>query len=139
VVLAAAGCGCARSDRLPLIPVGGVVTLDGKPLGGAAIGFAPIGTTPGNGASGRTDKDGKYELTASYRGKGVPPGEYRVVVTKLVMPDGSEVAVGPSLIPLEARGKQIVPARYSNLMRTELKATVHNGDNRFDFTLSSKP
>ena len=58
--------GCSKSS---LIPVTGTVTLDGKPLDGAAISFvpavapdsdtAPAGQTPAN---GQTDASGKFTM-----------------------------------------------------------------------------
>ena len=39
-------------------------------------------------------------------------GEYRVVITKMVMPDGSDFL--PSAVPpIDSPAKQVLPAKYS--------------------------
>ena len=63
LVVASLAIGCNRGPAPPkLVPVHGTVTLDGKPLPGAAVTFVPVGNTQGTGASGYTDQDGKYEV-----------------------------------------------------------------------------
>ena len=69
---AVAGCSGAAAHQPKLFPVSGIVTLDGKPLSGVVVEFIPTGSTHGNGAAGRTDKAGKYELTAARGGKARP-------------------------------------------------------------------
>src|SRR5438309_11878761 len=86
VVLLAAG-GCADKDAFPLVPVSGRITLDGQPLAGASVFFKPQGKTPGFGAHGSTDADGRYVLTAARLNKpGTAIGEYTVAISKRVMP-----------------------------------------------------
>jgi hypothetical protein len=83
--------GCAKDPNQPqLVPMTGKVTLDDQPLAGALITFIPIGATRGSGATGQTGPDGVYQLTSTRGGAGVVPGEYRVVISKPVMPDGSD-------------------------------------------------
>ena len=59
-------------DDMPeLAEASGTVTMDGKPLVGASVSFAP--TSGNRGASGRTDEQGKFFL--SYGGNdGCPLG-----------------------------------------------------------------
>ena len=59
----------------------GTVTLQGKPVAGAAITFVPTGEE-GEAASAITDSEGKYALTTWEAGDGARPGEYRVKVSK---------------------------------------------------------
>ena len=139
LAVAAAGCGGAASNRPKLVPVGGIVTLDGKPLSGVVVEFIPTGSTHGNGASGRTDKAGRYELTAARWGKGAPVGEYRVVLVKLAMPDGSDFPIGSGLTPVNAHARQVLPAKYSEPTQTVLRATVRDGGNTIAFPITSKP
>src|SRR5687767_7103434 len=72
---------CSNSSRPPTYPVTGIVTLQGKPVAGAAITFVP---TAGDGvaASAITDSEGKYALTTWEAGDGARTGEYRVKVSK---------------------------------------------------------
>jgi len=55
------GCGGSTST-VATVPVTGTVTLDGKPVEGAAVSFAPK-TKGCRAAFGRTDASGKFKLT----------------------------------------------------------------------------
>jgi autotransporter-associated beta strand protein len=137
LVLAIAGCG-GRSGEPKLMPVAGTVTLDGKSLSGVTISFVPEGETHGNGG-GYTGNDGTYQLVAACGGKGVPVGEYRVVATKLVTPDGSDFRFGDKAGVVEGLARQILPIKYRNAQQSVLTATVRDGKNKIDFALSSAP
>jgi hypothetical protein len=139
LMVVVAGCG-GNTPVLPkLMPVGGTVTLDGKPLSGAAVTFIPTGSTRGIGANGHTDKAGKYEIVTNRGGKGTPEGTYKVLIAKLVMPDGSDFPVNSNIAPIDSPARQILPAFYSEVHQTVLAATVQEGPNSIDFPLSSKP
>jgi hypothetical protein len=64
--------GCGPSEKpapTGLVPFSGTVTMDGKPIGGAAVTLIPA--TPGAGlldASGTTDDSGKVRRRPSGRG-----------------------------------------------------------------------
>lgn len=79
-VVALVGCG----DGLNVVPVSGVVTLGGAPLGGASINTQPIGQgtrTPGPGSFGRTDAQGHFELElVKPARKGAIVGQHRVMI-----------------------------------------------------------
>lgn len=76
-----AGCG----ERLPVAPVSGSITLDGKPLTGASITTQPIGmgsSDPGPGSFGRTDAEGRFELELVMPAiPGAIIGEHRVMIS----------------------------------------------------------
>ena len=135
LVVVAVGCG--RDPNLPpLVPVKGTITLDGKPLVAALVEFIPVGTTRGNGGTGFTDAEGKYELRAPKGDQGVPVGEYRVRLSKLVMPDGSPYSAESGLAPMDSDAKEVLPPRYCDFDQTVLKATVpEGGDDSLDFQL----
>jgi hypothetical protein len=119
--------GCNRDSGAPkLVPVQGTITLDGKPLPRAAITFVPIGNTEGSGASGDSDKDGKYEVLDRRGEKGVPVGEYNVSIVK-PLPGGSEDSRGGAAA-LMAPSRIVVQ-----------KATVPAGGGTLDFPLKSRP
>src|SRR5262245_34491084 len=82
--------GCKDSDTGDLVPVTGTVTLDGKDLANAVLRFEPTGETKGQGGIGVTDASGKFAIKGRNGKEGVPPGTYKVVISKLVMPDGSD-------------------------------------------------
>jgi hypothetical protein len=78
MVLVVVGCG----DGPTLVPVAGVVTLDGKPLEGATLSFVPAPgnavSTPGSDATGPT---GNFKMSFNGR-SGLAPGKYAVMLSK---------------------------------------------------------
>ena len=86
------------------------MTLDGQPLEDAVVCFHPIGTTRGTEAFGRTDANGHYALKSRHLGEGTPVGEYRVIIGKIVMPDGSPLPDSKDFDPMTTRGPRN-PAR----------------------------
>jgi hypothetical protein len=118
-----AGC---NSEKLPgLGTVTGTVTMDGKPVPDAMISFEP--TTPGMSAAlGKTEANGNYELYYSRGHKGAPLGENIVKITTFGETgdeDNRQVR------------KETVPTKYN--VKSELKADVKRGSNKFDFDLKS--
>src|SRR5262249_27200888 len=74
--------GCAGEK---VVPVSGLITLDGKPLANAYVTFQPIGRSgspnPGPGSSGKTDAQGRYTLQVVGRpDKGAVVGTHRVQI-----------------------------------------------------------
>lgn len=149
--LAILGCNQGGSS-LGTIPVSGVVTLDGQPVEGAVVAFAPTSTT-GRAASGVTDASGRYQLTTQDPGDGALPGSYAVTISK--SDAGSTPAIDPSLTPeeatraaMEARDaasdagtdpvvKDLLPAKYKTASESGLKAEVAAGKGEFNFDLKS--
>lgn len=136
VVLALAGCGGAKSEKPEkLAPVNGMVTLDGKPLTMAAMTFLPDGETKGIAGVAYTGEDGKFE--AKWRTEtGIPPGSYKVVVSRLGLPDGSPVPPGQSAADVGAI--ETVPPRFSDAAQTKLALTVPDTGLTQTFDLKSK-
>ena len=111
LVLASA-VGCSSE----FVPVSGVVTLDGKPYGKAAVSFQPIGTEdnpyPGRGSSAYTDENGRFELISD-NNQGAIAGKQLVRITTrfdqiagepgVGSPDGTPVIQSRDPIPLEWR------------------------------------
>lgn len=127
-LLLLAGCG----GGLPVVPVTGVVKLDGAPVAEAGVGFYP---EKGPGVSGRTNKEGKFTLeTANLAGALV--GKYRVSVNKVKFS-----GVGPDEQPQPGglKTEYLVPQKYSDPNTSGLTAEVGAGKNDFTFELSSKP
>lgn len=126
-LLVAAGC----SRSLELIPVTGIVTLDGKPVEDAAVLFMPMAGGPA--ASGTTDAQGRFQLS-SVNQSGVVPGEHQVTITKQTM-----LGITPDGLP-DAGGIRIqwhVPEKYSRPETSGLKANVDPSQGEFRFSLSS--
>lgn len=107
-ILLIAQSGCSESGP-PLGVVSGTVTLDGAPLAGAAIVFAPKAQAVDAGSSsGKTGMDGKYTLEFGSSRKGAYLGDHSVIV------------------------------EHKNHFQTDLTATVKEGKNSIDFSLTSK-
>ncbi|MEW4563322.1 carboxypeptidase-like regulatory domain-containing protein [Bremerella sp. JC770] len=129
--------GCAGpSDQPDLGQVRGTVTLDGEPLSNVVVVFQPDVGRP---ASGRTDADGKYELTYIRSTRGTKIGHNRVEIAPSEEEDAAGEDAGEVDTPMSRRRKRArkpkVPYRYNT--RSELEADVKPGDNTFDFELES--
>lgn len=133
--------GCSRTgDRPELGQVTGTITMDDKPLYGTTVVFYPDKGRP---ARGRTDFDGKYELTYIRKTPGTKIGHNRVEIAPNeeeeedfdVRGDAGENTGDAK--PSSKSEKVKVPARYNT--KSELQADVKPGKNVFDFKLDSKP
>lgn len=142
-LISLAGCGGSSGPKLPKpVKVNGVVALDSQPVGNAIVFFAPEGGSQmGNGASGVTDDKGVYELvTAAGKVKqpGAIPGSYRVFISRLVDREGKAVAPNADVAPANMGAVESLPPRYSDLMQTELRASVSQEGGKFDFSITSR-
>ena len=131
--------GCKKGP--PVVPVTGVVTLEGEPLEGANVNFIPSAEN-GLEGFGKTDASGKFVLSNQIEpDAGVLPGEYKVTVRKAVEKwDGKSYKDVPGGEPIkDSKAVESIARRYSSLSNTELKATVtKDGENKFTFELKKK-
>ena len=147
--------GCSNSDSR-YTKVEGTVTYNQQPMEGANVTFLPVSAGENNEpAAGRTDAGGKFSLTSSKAvkgGSGILPGEYVVLVSKVVLPpdpDGEAFEQGTityeelldrrvkTAASREAAAKNVLPEKYSQRDKTDLKATVVSGKNSpFTFDLT---
>ena len=118
--------GCGGGERTS--PVEGDVSLDGKPLAGAAIQFVPQGK--GRDATGETDKDGHFVMSTFQPRDGAAPGSYKVVISP---PVGSADAAkyGTAEEAMSAAAKQSTkkvtsafPQKYTRPDQTPLTQDV---------------
>ncbi len=133
VVFFLAGCG-GGSDQPDLGLVTGTVTLDGAPLTNTAIMFSPVDGRP---ALGKTDAQGKYELTYIRDTKGCKVGKCKVEIGNLEGEDEEVGADGEQTTdskPANSK-KPRIPSKYNT--KTELEANVKPGENTFNFDLKS--
>lgn len=142
--LSLAGCGGGSSGpKLPdPVKVNGVVVLDSQPLSDATVYFVPEGGKEmGTGATGLTNASGSFELI-TMKGKskqsGAIPGKYRVSISRLVGPDGKAIAPNADVPPANLGAVESLPPRFSDVMMTELKASVTEQGGKFDFNISSQ-
>ncbi len=141
LMLSVAGGCSSKAQGPPLVPAEGTVTLDGKPLPAAEVLFEPRGQTRGQAVFGRTDASGKFALASpDGKRKGAAVGSYRVLINKLVKPDGSDFVPDPNQGPMDTGGfRELLPPAYSDLGQSQLSAEVPDGGTKaLEFKLSSK-
>lgn len=128
--------GCGGGGGGPAIPVNGVVTMDDKPFDGAAVTF--YAETGGMGGSARTGSDGKFViLGGDGKSKGLPPGKYKVTVSKMA---GGPVTDEPPIAAVtEGEIKADLPPIYSNPAQTKLSYSVTGDGKPIEIKLESKP
>lgn len=121
--------GCGRVDGPQVADVSGTVTLDGQPLPGVNIQFAPDG--PGGSPSfGGTNQNGQYRLLFSPTKAGAMLGKHRVEITARETPRDED---GELLLNV----KQVkLPKKYTK--PGALTAEVQPGSNVINFDLLSK-
>lgn len=119
----------------PVKPVSGKVTFNGMPMEGVVISFIPR-AEGGTMTVGQTSSDGRYTL--SYLGMtGCAPGEYQVVFSYKITPDGKLVTLpmqSALVMPKEAtQAIERMPKEYGPGNKT-LTATVtaEGGEINFD-------
>jgi len=132
LLVTAAGCGQAPYQ---VAPVSGRVTLNGQPLVGAHIHFAPIGTlerNPGPTSQGLTDADGRFTLRLDNPPEpGAVVGRSRVFVTA-----GGAAPAGPQPDGGAKRSREMLPARYNRETVLEFDVPA-GGTDRADFALTA--
>ena len=115
--------------------------MDGKPLAATIVVFSPDNGRP---ARGRTDAEGKYELTYIGETRGAKIGHHRVEIapneegedeSEIEAATAGESTATPTS-PVKPE-KIKVPARYNT--NSVLEADVKAGENVLDFKLESQP
>jgi hypothetical protein len=134
------GCGGGPT----LVPVHGTVTINGKPLEGATVAFAPeqgnAVDTPGTDVTG---PEGNYKLM--YQGRsGIAPGKYRVAISKLEAKAGVVIPENfkkdPMMAKMAGLTKETLPDSATG-QATEgsfAREVKDSGDNQFDFDVKAK-
>jgi hypothetical protein len=130
--------GCGKKSTEPAVE--GVVTLNGQPLANASVQFVPQGASMGQAGFGKTDAAGKFAIgSADGKQHGSPPGEYLVVISKHVKPDGTDYIPKPEEDPMLANFKELLPATYSDHTQSQLRTEVPAGGTKtLEFKLKSK-
>ncbi|MBO0699521.1 MAG: carboxypeptidase regulatory-like domain-containing protein [Zavarzinella sp.] len=137
--------GCSGKGPGDYAHVSGTVTLDGSPIEGAKLTFVSTTEVKGQKAeySTVTDSSGKYMIAGVGKDPGMPPGMYKVAITKLVMKGGKFKAPeeGFDMTQLEMSGMGIneLPKQYADANSTNLTATLESGKNQnVNFDLKGK-
>lgn len=124
-----AGCGARNERQRTLVRVSGTVTLNGEPVSGALVVYSPV--TDGHpAAQGTTDENGTYRLTTFDTNDGVPPGKYKILVTKKTMTNSMTAQESREYFSTSGEAPPIpefhneLPEQYSLHNTTELSTTV---------------
>ncbi|MCA9014842.1 MAG: carboxypeptidase regulatory-like domain-containing protein [Planctomycetaceae bacterium] len=120
-----AACSPQGEDQPDTGLVRGMVTLDGEPVPGAVVDFAPESGRP---SSGITDSEGRYELSYNPTTKGAKIGKHTVRISThryIENADGTTT-----------EQKETIPAKYN--ANSTLTVEVKSGENDFPFSLDKE-
>ncbi len=151
-ITVAAGCG--GPPTLQTEYVEGLVTVDGEPVADAIVTFVPVTEGQGASATGMTNAQGIYKLTATVTGDvaatpeaGTLPGEYHVGVLKNVvdspMTQQEAEEKGIKYVPpapgvrQEPKITYVVPQKYNVPRKSGIQVTVEPGRNNIPLELTS--
>jgi hypothetical protein len=120
IAVTVTGCGRSHPDRVPVVPVDGTVTFEGKPTPGATIVLHRKDKAPSAVPAPRAqvEKDGTFRFTTYDANDGVPPGEYVATIAWYKLTgQGRDVQPGPN----------VLPSRYSNPATSKWEVHVAEG------------
>jgi hypothetical protein len=128
VLLCLLTTGCFSGPRnppneKPVIPVSGVVLVDGTPVAGIQIRFVAATQDPQNATltMAKTDAEGRFKAMTYRVDDGVPPGDYTVTFN-----DQSETK------PHMRSGPDLFKGRYSDPKTSNFKLTVSADEKTID-------
>jgi hypothetical protein len=135
LLMLVAAIGCGKSSSGPVTyPVTGKVTMEGTPVAGAVVTFAPVSSDAGAvGAVAQTEPDGSFNVKIELdKGKsskeGLPAGDYRISIVKLESPSGEPSLTKPP--------KNTLPPQYAMPETSKLTASVKaDGENFVELAL----
>jgi hypothetical protein len=141
-----AGCGGSPPPGTPLpelVPVSGTVTMGDEPISQAVVTFLPENVSgDGFGGFGLTDASGRYEVGTMYDGKsnpGLPVGKYKVIVSKMVAPDGKALPPDPEVPPAMQGGRESIPLPFCSPAQTPFRADIPaGGGDSIDFKVKKR-
>jgi hypothetical protein len=135
VALVALG-GCSGGASGPVATVSGNITHNGAPLNGAKVIFHSTveeSGKRGNSYAALTDSNGKYLIVGVGKELGIPPGLYKVTITKMDTSAKAgipkEIADDPGQLMAAGIGTNLLPKDYENEKTTKLSATLEVGKN----------
>lgn len=139
------GCGKAPEPPVPVYPVSGIITFQGKPVVGADITFH--NPEKKRSAFGRTNDRGEYQLTTFRANDGAVEGRALLTIVKIEPPvtqDSVADTESPEYLPPELmparkpkKVKPVLPPRYASETTSGLVAHISSeGPNELNFDLS---
>ena len=129
--------GCSGGASGPVATVSGNITHNGAPLNGAKVIFHSTveeSGKRGNSYGAVTDSNGKYLIATVGKEYGIPPGLYKVTISKMEAKTGvggipKEIADDPGQMAAAGYGTNVLPKDYENEKTTKLSATLEVGKN----------
>lgn len=133
-----AGCGGSR-----IVPVSGVVTLDGKPYKNAIVSFQPKATdndpNPGRGSVGITDENGRYTLSYDGKEPGAVVGKHWIrIFTKQDAKDAPPDDKSESDSKVKVRYVEPIPIEWHEFSTKEFVVPA-GGTDKANFDIVTKP
>jgi hypothetical protein len=131
--LISAGC----DSKPQLVPAGGTVTYQQKPVPEADVIFVPdAGGAP---VIGRTDGQGRFTLTTDGQ-PGAFPGSYQIGITAVrqLRKVSDAEAASMTTEQIYANHEWVIPKKYNNLISSGLTATVTEDPAKNQFTFDLK-
>jgi hypothetical protein len=117
LVLFAVASGCGEA-RVPVYPVTGKVTFQGKPPVGAQVVLHSVNPAAASdiAPSGTVKSDGSFAISAYDDADGAPQGEYVATVQwfKIIPEQGG-------------RGPNVLPAKYASAKSSPIRVSVTSG------------
>jgi hypothetical protein len=134
--------GCSKGSRT-IVPVSGVVKLNGKPYKNAVVSFQPLGDkdnpNPGRGSSGVTDENGRYTLIYDGEKPGAITGKHRVMIATQLSALKSANWTGPGEDPGPVDPRQVpdpIPSNWNERSKQEFEVPA-GGTDSADFDIQT--
>jgi hypothetical protein len=115
--------GCEPAANPDMVPVKGTVTYKDKPVAGANVVFQ----SSEQGSFGVTDEQGRFQLQTFAPGDGAPPGEYKVLISKMQITVPEFDQGDPQYVP-PPPPKHLIPAKYADANTSGLRVTLVKGE-----------
>ena len=138
VLALAGGCG---GDGRKIVPVSGVVRVNGEPAKNVVVSFQPLeekaGDNPGRGSSAYTDENGRYTLIYDGEKPGALTGKHRVRISPqwISRNAGDERGEGGGGLPTL---NYPIPPEWNDLSTIDFEVPP-GGTDKADFNIESKP
>lgn len=134
VVLALAALvtsGCGGSG--PLVPVEGVVKINGQPAGNLQVIFTQAEAVPGKqrkAGAAISDASGRFVIKPNDGSPGLPPGKYKIAVVD------NNLAVDEEPDPNKPPIPNRIPRMYADVLSTPLDVDVVEGKTQYEINVS---
>lgn len=127
--------GCSDDGRLETYPVLGQVIVNGEPAAGCTVTYVPRESKlrglimPG----GKTDEEGRFELTTYESKDGAPAGQYDVTLRwPATQWPGRAAAMQRSADPVPPRRPDLLMGQFRSPEKSPITVTVTEGTNELE-------